>query len=62
MIFSILSSATFAALQDFYAERDQKEKNFEDLKFELDESQQCQKAPLSMNMFSEDWNASQFWV
>jgi len=49
-------------LQDFYTERDQKEKNFEDLKFKLDESQQCQQAPLSMNMFSEDWNASQFWV
>lgn len=62
MFLSALSSDTLAALQDFYSERDKKEKDFVDLKSKLDQSEQCQQTPLSMSMFSEDWNASQFWV
>lgn len=56
----VLSSSTIAALQEFYTERDIQEKRFEDLKARI-ESQTLQ-APFSMDMFSEDWNASQFWV
>lgn len=47
-------------LEDFYSEREQNEKRFEDLKVQME--QQQPKTPLSMDMFSEDWNASQFWV
>ncbi|KAI4121517.1 MAG: hypothetical protein LQ338_006314 [Usnochroma carphineum] len=54
-----LSADTLAVLGDFYSERAQDEKRFEDLKAQM-EQQQCE-TPLSMNMFSEDWNASQFW-
>ncbi|KAL8693568.1 MAG: hypothetical protein Q9218_001610 [Villophora microphyllina] len=55
-----LPADTLAILGDFYAEREQNEKQFEDLKVQLE--QEGLKTPLSMTMFSEDWNASQFWV
>ncbi|MCJ1264324.1 hypothetical protein MMC22_004195 [Lobaria immixta] len=54
-----LSSGAFAALQEFYSEREVSAKRFEDLKTRLD--QEASQSTLSMNMFSEDWNASQFW-
>ncbi|MCJ1425396.1 hypothetical protein MMC29_003295 [Sticta canariensis] len=54
-----LSSGAFAALQEFYSERENSTKRFEDLKARSD--QESSQATLSMNMFSEDWNASQFW-
>ncbi|KAL9019046.1 MAG: hypothetical protein Q9185_003697 [Variospora sp. 1 TL-2023] len=54
-----LSADTLAALGDFYSEREQNEKRLEDLKAQME--QQQPQAPLSMNMFLEDWNASQFW-
>ncbi|KAL8928535.1 MAG: hypothetical protein Q9208_001769 [Pyrenodesmia sp. 3 TL-2023] len=54
-----LSASTLAVLGDFYSEREHNEKRFEDLKVEME--QQQPKTPLSMDMFSEDWNASQFW-
>ncbi|KAI4207964.1 MAG: hypothetical protein LQ346_000301 [Caloplaca aetnensis] len=38
---------------------EQNEKRFEDLKVQME--QQQLKSPLSMSMFSEDWNTSQFW-
>lgn len=57
---STLSADTLAALGDFYSEREQNEKRLEDLKAHME--QQQPQAPLSMNMFLEDWNASQFWV
>lgn len=59
---SVLSGDAFAALQDFYSEKDQREKDFEELKNKAENNEQLQSTPLSMNMFSEDWNASQFWV
>ncbi len=55
-----LSADTLAVLEDFYSQREQTEKRFEDLKLQME--QQQPKTPLSMSMFSEDWNASQFWV
>ena len=57
---SELSSDTLAALQEFYSEKDAQEKRFENLKAEVDEKNS--HGLLSMEMFSEDWNASQFWV
>ncbi|MCJ1256360.1 hypothetical protein MMC24_004181 [Lignoscripta atroalba] len=54
-----LSGTALAALQDFYAERDVREKRFEDLKSTVQESRD--NTTLSMEMFTEDWNASQFW-
>ncbi|KAL8975619.1 MAG: hypothetical protein Q9197_000169 [Variospora fuerteventurae] len=54
-----LSADTLAALGDFYSEREQNEKRLEDLEAQME--QQQPQAPLSMNMFLEDWNASQFW-
>ncbi|KAK0517275.1 hypothetical protein JMJ35_000430 [Cladonia borealis] len=54
-----LPSDTLAVLQEFYSERDSREKRFADLKAEIEEK--GSHAQLSMEMFSEDWNASQFW-
>lgn len=53
-----LPGDTIAALQEFYTERELSAKRFEDLKAGLEGRPQI----LSMNMFMEDWNASQFWV
>lgn len=53
-----LPGDTIAALQEFYAERELSAKRFEELKAGLEDQPQI----LSMNMFMEDWNASQFWV
>lgn len=53
-----LPADTIAALQEFYTERELSAKRFEELKAGLEERPQI----LSMNMFMEDWNASQFWV
>lgn len=55
-----LHGDTLAALQEFYLEMDSKEKRFQDLKGDIE--QKSSQAQLSMDMFSEDWNASQFWV
>lgn len=53
-----LPGDTIAALQEFYTERELSAKRFEEFKTGLEERPQI----LSMNMFMEDWNASQFWV
>jgi len=58
--FSELPSDTLAVLQDFYSDRESREKSFQDLKLEIED--EGSHAQLSMDMFSEDWNASQFWV
>lgn len=55
-----LHGDTLAALHEFYSERELKEKRFQDLKSSIE--QKSSPAQLSMDMFSEDWNASQFWV
>ncbi|KAF4556362.1 Protein-lysine N-methyltransferase EFM5-like protein [Elsinoe fawcettii] len=55
-----LDPSTLAALQDFYGERDTRQKQFEDLKNAAEEGF-SQSAEVSMDMFGEDWNASQFW-
>jgi hypothetical protein len=55
---SVLSGSALAALQEFYAEKDVQQKRFE----ELQAAAENPNRPLSMEMFTEDWNASQFWV
>ncbi|CAF9927506.1 MAG: hypothetical protein GOMPHAMPRED_004418 [Gomphillus americanus] len=52
----VLSGSTLAALQEFYAERNDEERRADDLKSAIETGQK-----LSMDMFKEDWNASQFW-
>lgn len=59
---SVLSGDALAALQEFYSERDEHEKSFEHLRKNLDKSHDSLQTPLSMKTFSENWNASQFWV
>ncbi|KAL9119377.1 MAG: hypothetical protein Q9187_004072 [Circinaria calcarea] len=54
-----LSQDTLAALQEFYSERDMQQKKFEDLKSVAELS--SHEDILSMEMFTEDWNSSQFW-
>lgn len=58
-----LPADTLQLLADFAAEQDANVKAFEDLKLETVED--CGKAAadgkLTMDVFTEDWNASQFW-
>jgi len=56
-----LSSSTLNALKEFYADRDARLKQFEDLK-NVAEVSASGNAPLTMDAFAEDWNESQFWV
>ncbi|RDL30437.1 Protein-lysine N-methyltransferase EFM5 [Venustampulla echinocandica] len=51
-----LSSVSLSALQEFYADRDEREKEYEDLKVEVKSD-----GLLRMEIFQEDWNESQFW-
>ncbi|EMD68877.1 hypothetical protein GGP41_008865 [Bipolaris sorokiniana] len=53
-----LSGDALAALQQFYGERDERAKQFEDLKAKAEDDF---GGKLSMDVFTEDWNASQFW-
>ena len=55
-----LSSSTLDALKEFYADRDARLKQFEDLKNVAEVA--SDNAPLTMDAFAEDWNESQFWV
>lgn len=57
---SQLSAGTLDILKEFYSERDTRQKAFEDLKSQA-EYEFDNKKPLSMEAFTEDWNASQFW-
>jgi hypothetical protein len=61
---SVLSSSALNALKEFYADRDARLKQFEDLKAVAEENAAgtATAKPLNMEAFSEDWNASQFWV
>jgi hypothetical protein len=45
-------------LKEFYTERDAKQEQFEVLKTHGEENFE---GKLSMDAFTEDWNASQFW-
>ncbi|KAJ9647161.1 Protein-lysine N-methyltransferase efm5 [Coniosporium apollinis] len=56
-----LSAGALDALKEFYGERDARQKQFEDLKSQA-ENEFGNGQPLSMAAFTEDWNASQFWV
>ncbi|KAK1673063.1 putative N6-adenine methyltransferase-domain-containing protein [Colletotrichum godetiae] len=55
-----LSSHALAALAEFKAEEDARQKEFEKLQ-EQAEANAAKKAPISMAAFMEDWNKSQFW-
>jgi hypothetical protein len=54
-----LSTEAMSALQAFYNERDEQQRNFEDLKLKMEAQE---SADIKMSDFTEDWNASQFWV
>jgi hypothetical protein len=58
---SVLSSSALDALKEFYADRDARQKQFENLKTVAEENA-AKGVPLTMNAFAEDWNESQFWV
>ncbi|KAI0880426.1 putative N6-adenine methyltransferase-domain-containing protein [Annulohypoxylon maeteangense] len=55
-----LSSHALSALQEFYGERDAHAEKFEKLKTAA-EDEHVDAQPLSMDLFTEDWNKSQFW-
>ena len=55
-----LSNDTLAILTEFYNERDDRQKRFEELKLATEDVGGTNE--LSMDMFAEDWNSSQFWV
>jgi hypothetical protein len=56
-----LSSSTLDALKEFYADRDARLKQFEELKTVAEQNAE-RGVPLTMDAFAEDWNESQFWV
>ncbi|KAI8939325.1 hypothetical protein NX059_003115 [Plenodomus lindquistii] len=53
-----LSGSALDALKEFYGERDARQKQFEELKGKAEDDFD---GKLSMEAFTEDWNASQFW-
>lgn len=55
-----LPADTLRLLQDFAAEKDARAKQFEDLKVQAEDDFRNSKGQLSMDLFGEDWNASQF--
>lgn len=56
-----LSGDTLQLLREFHSERDAHAKLFEDLKAQAEDNFETGNAKLTMDIFSEDWNASQFW-
>ncbi|KAI9868420.1 MAG: hypothetical protein M1813_005863 [Trichoglossum hirsutum] len=54
-----LSKDTLEALRQFYSEQDDRQKQFEDLNAQATED--ADLSSISMDLFAEDWNASQFW-
>ncbi|KAK7546686.1 putative N6-adenine methyltransferase-domain-containing protein [Phyllosticta citricarpa] len=66
-----LSAHALGALQEFMTERDQRAKQFEELKAAAEDDfdeittphngNDVKEKKLSMEAFTEDWNASQFW-
>ena len=58
-----LSTSTLDALKEFYADRDARQKQFEDLKAVAEEDASSGPGKtLSIDAFAENWNESQFWV
>ncbi|KAB8664850.1 hypothetical protein FH972_026273 [Carpinus fangiana] len=55
-----LSPFALEALASFYADKDAREKQFEDLKAQAED--EYEQTHFSMDAFTEDWNASQFWL
>ena len=55
-----MSSHAALALQEFYAEKDAHQQQFEDLSNQAEND--FDGRILTMDVFTEDWNASQFWV
>lgn len=56
-----LSNSTLDALKEFYADREGRQKQFEELKASTEDAA-AGGALLTMDVFAEDWNESQFWV
>jgi hypothetical protein len=56
-----LPADTLKLLQEFNEEKDEQEKRFERLKDQSEDAFQNERGKLSMDLFGEDWNASQFW-
>ena len=56
-----LSADTLRLLQEFNADKVTRAKQFEDLKDQAENVFQDGDGKLSMDVFGEDWNASQFW-
>lgn len=54
-----LSGTALDALKEFYADRDAREKQFEDLKTAAADDEKAKT--ISMETFEENWNESQFW-
>ncbi|PSS07073.1 hypothetical protein M430DRAFT_110707, partial [Amorphotheca resinae ATCC 22711] len=54
-----LSGAALAALQEFYADREARAQQFEELREAAEKREE--KKVWSMELFAEDWNESQFW-
>jgi EEF1A lysine methyltransferase 1 len=54
-----LPADTLQLLQQFNQERDEQAKRFDELKNQAES--RFEKGKLSMDLFGEDWNASQFW-
>lgn len=58
---SELPADTLQLLAQFHADRDAKAKEFENLKTKAESAFENGSGKLSMDLFGEDWNASQFW-
>lgn len=56
-----LPADTLMLLQKFAADKDARAKQFEDLKAKAEHDFEGGNGKLSMDLFGEDWNASQFW-
>lgn len=56
-----LPADTLQLLQQFNTDKEQQSKKFEDLKKQAENAYANGNTKLSMDLFGEDWNASQFW-
>lgn len=60
-MYSQLSADTLKLLQEFRDDQEAQNKKFEKLKNQAESDFQNGSSKLSMDLFSEDWNVSQFW-